>query len=161
MQAVTNSSYVLPVTNEQLWRAVGMELGRIRARKGFSSTHAMYRGGGPATGTIEDIENGRVGNLDRVDAYCTALGVALADVLRTVLEGEDEHADPLSADALWVGRMYQEGPDAAMRGGMLGLAKAQSLLLSAAPASAQEPLSATRAIARGSRARGRKSHADR
>jgi len=92
----------------------------------------MYRAGGPATGTIDDIEAGRVGNLDRVSAYCRALNVRLGDVLKGILE--DEGVIPLSADARWVGQMFQDGPDEDGRRGMLALAKSQAAQLAAGSA---------------------------
>lgn len=120
----TPLAYPAAVTDEQLWRSVGAELGKIRLRAGHTSTHAMYRAGGPATGTIDDIEAGRVGNLDRVSAYCTALNVTLGAVLKTVLDDAD--GVRLSADARWVAEMFQEGPDEDGRRGMLALAKSQA-----------------------------------
>ena len=148
------NGYVAGVTEKQFWARVGRELGEIRRRAGYDKTYSAYRAGAPATATLNDIEEGRIGNIDSLSAYCEALKVSLLDVLRVALD-EAEEGPPLSADSLWVARMYQEGPDADLRAGMLGAAKAQSRLLSAAPAASTEERPETRASGGGSRGRGR------
>lgn len=148
------SVYASAVTNDQLWRFVGQELARIRVRAGHVSTHAMYRAGGPATGTLDDIEAGRVGNLDRVAAYCDALNVALPDVIRAVLEQNDSD-QVLSADARFVAQMFQEGPNPDLREAILAAAKAQHALQRAGHGSAHARPDDPPRAASGSHGRGR------
>lgn len=143
------------MTDEQLWIAVGRELASARGRAGYSSTLAVYRqvAGAPATGTLEDIENGRVGNLDRVDAYCRALRVTFVDVLRKALSKDD---DVLSADAQWVGRMYQTGPNQDLRKVMRDAARMQETLRRASHAMQPTPSNAPPETADDTRSRTRK-----
>lgn len=123
------TTYPVGVKNEQLWRLVGMELARLRQRAGFASTLAITkdRRDVPAKNTLDDIERGRPGTIDKLEGYCTALGLELAAVMRTVLDAEHDQT-VLSADALWVGRMYQDGPNEDLRKALRGAAEAQHAL---------------------------------
>lgn len=149
-------SYAGGVNERELWRAVGRQLAEIRLRNRYDSTlgFATEVHGAPAKNTIDKIERGDPGTLDTLEDYCKALGTSLVSVLKAVLD-EAEDGPTLSADSLWVARMYQEGPDADLRAGMLGSAKAQSRLLAAAPAASPEEQPEIRASNGGSRGRGR------
>lgn len=150
-------SYAGGVNERELWRAVGRQLAEIRLRNRYDSTlgFATDVHGAPAKNTIDKIERGDPGTLDTLEEYCKALGTNLVSVLRAVLDESLDEGATLSADSLWVARMYQEGPDADLRAGMLGAAKAQSRLLSATPAASTEERPETRASGGGSRGRGR------
>jgi hypothetical protein len=142
------------MTDQQLWAAIGRELAGIRKRAGHASTLAVYRNaaGAPATGTLDDIEAGRVGNLDRVEAYCKALNVTFVAVLKAAL---DDDEDALSADALWIARMFQDGPNEDLRHAIRDAAKAQDALRRVALATAPVASPAPKASAGGSHGRGR------
>lgn len=147
------TAYPVDVKNEQFWRLVGAELARLRQRAGFSSTLALTkdRRDVPAKNTLDDIERGRPGTIDKLEGYCTALGLDLASVVRTVLDAEGDKT-VLSADALWVGRMYQDGPNEDLRKALRGAAEAQEALQRANLASAPGPPVAAIATVGGSRA---------
>jgi hypothetical protein len=148
--------YAGGVNERELWRAVGQQLADIRLRNRYDSTLAFATDvhGAPAKNTIDKIERGDPGTLDTLEEYCKALGTNLVSVLRAVLD-EAENGPTLSADSLWVARMYQEGPDEDLRAGMLGAAKAQSRLLAATPAASPGEQLEIRASTGGSRGRGR------
>jgi hypothetical protein len=159
LAAEVGHAYPLAVSNEELWRMVGVELGRLRERAGYQSTLALTKAirDAPAKGTLDEIERGRPGTIDRLEGYCTVLGWTLSDVLRTVLEYDaDEHAEVLSADARWVGLMYQAGPDENLRAGMRGLAVAQDRLRREALVAQPAPSHAQPVRVSGSRGRGRR-----
>jgi len=150
------TAYPVGVQNQQLWRLVGMELARLRQRAGYQSTLALTKElrDAPAKNTLDDIERGRPGTIDKLEGYCTVLGHDLANVVRTVLESEtDEHV--LSADALWVGRMFQDGPNEDLRHAIRDAAKAQDALRRVALSTAPATQIAPKVSAGGSRGRGR------
>lgn len=126
----------------------------IRTRAGYDKPYTAYRAGGPATGTIADIESGRVGNVDSLGAYARWLNVSLVDVMRLALS-DDETEYSLSADARFVAQMFQDGPNEDLREAILAAAKAQHALQRAGhgqtPAQHDEPPRA----ATGTRGRGR------
>lgn len=156
LEAVNGNAYPLGVQNQQMWRLVGMELARLRQRAGYQSTLALTKElrDAPAKNTLDDIERGRPGTIDKLEGYCTVLGHDLADVVRTVLESEtDEHV--LSADALWVGRMFQDGPSEDLRHAIRDAAKAQDALRRAALATTPAQSPALKAAVGGSRGRAR------
>jgi hypothetical protein len=150
------TAYPVTVKNEQFWRLVGLELARLRERAGYVSTLDLTkkRREAPAKNTLDDIERGRPGTIDKLEGYCTTLGHDLTAVIRTVLAAEDDET-VLSADALWVGRMYQDGPNEDLRKALRGAAEAQQALQRAALASAPVQPAAATASAGGSRGRGR------
>lgn len=131
------TDYVFGVTEPQFWARVGREFALIRARAGYDKPYTAYRAGGPATGTISDIESGRVGNVDSLAAYAKWLNVSLLDVLRIALsDDEDEYS--FSADARFVARMFQEGPNEDLREAILAAARAQHALQRAGHGSSRE-----------------------
>jgi hypothetical protein len=144
------------VTDLQLWVAVGRELAEIRRRSGHDSTFSLHKElkakdrAAPAKNTLDAVEKGTA-SVEKIEAYGRALGYTLVQLITSVLEEEE----PLSADARWVGRMFQEGPDEDLRAGMLGSAKAQSRLLAAAREESHEEPPATQAAGSGSRGSGR------
>lgn len=144
------SGYVAGVTEAQFWARVGRELGEIRRRAGFDKTYTAYRAGAPATATLNDIEEGRIGNIDSLSAYCTTLKVSMLDVLRVALDEANEEP-ALSADSRWVARMFQEGPDEDARKGMLALARSQAAQIAAGSASSPVDSPARQASGGGSR----------
>ncbi len=146
------SAYVLGVTEAEFWARVGSQLKAMRLRAGYDRTYTAYRAGAPATATLNDIEEGRIGNLDSLSAYCQLLNVSLVDVFRAAI-GTDEPT--LNADARWVAEMFQEGPDDDARKGMLALARAQSAQLATAPAAQPVVPVALPATARANHGRGR------
>lgn len=148
--ADTGAGYVSSVTETQFWARVGRELAAIRLRAGYEKTYTAYRAGAPATATLNDIEEGRIGNIDSLSAYCATLKVSLLDVLRVALDEDDEDYR-LSADAQWVGRMFQEGRDEDARKGMLALARSQAAQLAADSVESPAVPPAARATSGGSR----------
>ena len=148
-------SYAIGVDNERLWHYLGAELAKIRLRAGYSSTLALSKDvrDAPAKNTLDDIERGRPGTIDKIEMYCTVLGVQMSEVLRTVLAEDDEH--PLSADARFVAQMFQEGPNPDLREAILAAAKAQHALQRAGHGSAHARPDDPTLAASGSRGRGR------
>lgn len=102
-------SYDGPVTNDQLWSAVGHELRSRRLAAGYSSTIALATAIDDvhAQKTFDKIEAGGVGRINSVHRYCAAVGATLADVLRSVLPSAD-----LSARAVQVASAYDREPEA-------------------------------------------------
>lgn len=154
LDVCVHQARLLAMTDQQLWACVGRELAEIRKRAGHVSTLAVYRNapGAPATGTLDDIEEGRVGNLDRVEAYCKALDVSFVAVLRAALNDDEE---ALSADALWVARMFQDGPNDDLRHAIRDAAKAQDALQRAVLSTTPVTQTAQKVSAGGNRGRGR------
>jgi hypothetical protein len=142
------------VTDHDLWVAV------IRARAGHDSTFSLFKElkgkdrQAPAKNTLDAVERGTA-SIEKVEAYSRALGYSLVQLITGILEAANESEEPLSPDARWVGRMYQEGPDADLRAGMLGSAKAQSRLLAEARESSPQLSPETQARVGAGRARGR------
>lgn len=67
----TNSlePYPVGVENERLWQLLGAELARIRMRAGYTSTLALSKDArdAPAKNTLDDIERGRPGTIDKIE----------------------------------------------------------------------------------------------
>ena len=121
--ASDGQGYVFGVTDAKFWALVGSELAKMRLRAGFDRTYSAYRAGAPATATLNDIEEGRIGNVDSLSAYCAMLNVSVLDVFRSVLAEDDEH--PLSADARFVAQMFQDGPNEDLREAILAGGRAR------------------------------------
>lgn len=91
------------MTPEELWRAVGEILLLQRNRKDWNASD-VERHGGPTYKTVEKIEKGLIGNVDKLAMHAEALGLALVDVLRTALA---KTTMPLSPEALQVVRKFE------------------------------------------------------
>lgn len=119
------------VTDTAFWAALGRELRAVRERLNLTPlAFAQRHRGVVSKNTIDEIENGFPGQNEKLTAYCRALKIPLADIVRTVLEKEAD-TDALSADAKWVAVMFEKGPDPELRGAMRGMAQGQALLLAA------------------------------
>lgn len=73
------------VTADQLWRAVGELLLLQRSKRKWNPID-VERAGGPTYKTVQAIEQGEVGNVDKLALHAEALGLSLVDVLRAVLD---------------------------------------------------------------------------
>lgn len=151
------ASYAVAVENSRLWHFLGAELARIRLRAGYSSTLALAKDerAAPAKNTLDDIERGRPGTIEKIEAYCAVLGVNVSEVLRTILADDD--TTPLSADARFVAEMFQDGPNEDLREAILAAAKAQHALQRAGHGSTLAPPVAPAQVATGSHGRVRRS----
>ena len=81
------------MTSKEFWQAVGEFFLVARQRKTLKPSHVQGLGG-PHYDTVADIERGRVGNIERLESYATALGLDLVDVFRTVLKSEPQALSP-------------------------------------------------------------------
>lgn len=90
-------SYDPDVQSIEMWAAVGVELRKARQARGWASTKelAEAKNRRPDQKTMDRIEKGVPGNVASIDAYCAALGVELANVLRAVIPGGEWSAQAL------------------------------------------------------------------
>jgi hypothetical protein len=124
------------------WKAIGLELERIRLRQGYPSTYALYtrhrdtKPEAPSYNTLNDIEAGRPGYVDSVVAYCAVLGVSMTDLFRHALG----NGPTLDADGVRIALAFQDDrTDPALRAGMMAMVR---LLEQQASAAGRAPLPA-------------------
>lgn len=93
--------YAAGVASDDLWLAVGKEIQARRLRLNYSSTDAVKRSirEAPVTNTLTAVEEGRA-SIMSVERYCAALGITLADVLRSAVVAMHEH-DRVVTDEEW------------------------------------------------------------
>jgi transcriptional regulator with XRE-family HTH domain len=104
-QATTGESsyYNVAVTPDELWRSVGRILKDAREAKDWSVNQtAELAGVDPKT--INSIEAGDVGQVNKLGAHADALGMTVVDVLTTVL---DRTKTPLSQEAKQMLRHFE------------------------------------------------------
>ena len=95
--------YDPPVTDADLWLAVGRALQARREAIGYSSPKALQQARRDAQNerTMRSIEAGRPGNVTGLSDYCQILDLSLTDVIASVLPGVN-----LSAGAMRVARAF-------------------------------------------------------
>lgn len=96
--------YNVPVTTAEMWQAVAKELAHARVDRKWRPMD-VQRAGGPSYKTVQVIDAGDIGTVETLDKYATALGLALVDVLYSVLESRKT---PLSPEAAFLVRRYTE-----------------------------------------------------
>lgn len=96
--------YDHPMTDAELWVAVGRELAARRQERGFPSPHAFstseeHRSGArvPDIATVKKIEQGKPRTLAVLSDYCDLLGTRLEEVLGSVMPSAET---PLKLRAL-------------------------------------------------------------
>lgn len=140
----TSSPTLGPVTDQELWVAIGKALAAMRVRRGHDNTYALFKElkakdrGAPAKNTLDAVEKGTA-SVEKIEAYGRAMGYTLVDLITSVLEAAGSTEPPLSPDARFVGRMFEHGPDDDLRKGMIGAARAQERALLATRESSREP----------------------
>jgi hypothetical protein len=77
--------YPARVTAEELWRRVGEILLLHRTRRGWDRID-VQRAGGPNYATVEKIELGQIGQVEKLEQTIAALGLDLPGVLRAALD---------------------------------------------------------------------------
>jgi hypothetical protein len=87
-----------------MWRAVGLELQRVRLSLKKKPIE-VERAGGPTYKTVQAIEDGRAGNVKNLEKYAAALNISIVDVLHGVLTA---HLTPLSPEASHLVRKFAE-----------------------------------------------------
>lgn len=86
-------AYNEAVTPEELWRAVGRELRRLRDEQGWTWARVEQEKG-PNWQTVRANEDGDIGTVDKLAKHADALGVTIVDVLRSVLASKDFAISP-------------------------------------------------------------------
>lgn len=94
--------YDAAVTADELWRAVGESLLLERTRRRWNASDVERVGSGLTYKTVQAIERGRVGRVEKLTAYAEALELSIVDVLRSVLAEA-----PLSPEAAQLLRKYE------------------------------------------------------
>jgi hypothetical protein len=102
----SGGNYDPPMTDSELWKAVGRVLSDKRTALGHSQKNvgrAIQRQRQRAlnVGTVRDIENGEPKSLGALSEYCAGLGMQLSDVLASVLP--TARASP---DAMEIAKLY-------------------------------------------------------
>jgi len=111
------------VTIDELWAEVGAVLREARGRVQPGAFYQQHKKeGAPAADTIVAIERGDPGHARKLDAYASALGINLVDVIEVVLARRRE-AQPLSARALLIARAWDEGRNLELRENVWMLAR--------------------------------------
>lgn len=87
------NSYDTTVTTAELWQAVGAHLVVLRIKKKWNPID-VSRHGGPNYATVQAIERGEIGRVEKLEQHARALGFELADVLATVLKTADTTLTP-------------------------------------------------------------------
>lgn len=120
------------MTGEELWRAVGEALLVQRTRRQWNASD-VERIGGLTYKTVQKIEQGRAGRVDKLTAYADALGLSIVDVIESVLSQERE---PLSPEAVQIVRKYAQ---TTVKGRTALVALAQALPVATEPELLDEP----------------------
>lgn len=108
------------VTAKQFWQAVGEQLLIQRTRKGWNPID-VERAGGPNYATVQAIERGEIGRVDKLAQHAKALSVDLVDVMTTVLKTD---APTLAPEERLLIRKYQTS---SLRGRRALVAMAEAL----------------------------------
>ncbi|HJS76757.1 MAG TPA: helix-turn-helix transcriptional regulator [Burkholderiales bacterium] len=96
--------YNVSVTTAEMWLAVGKKLQQARLEKNWLPTE-VERVGGPSYKTVQAIEKGKAGNVEKLDQCARALGLDIVDILYSVLESR---VTPLSPEAAHLVRKFTE-----------------------------------------------------
>lgn len=123
---------MLAVTERELWKAVGLQLVSRRMEKHWNPID-VERHGGPNYATVQAIERGNVGRVDKLELHAKALGVDLVDLLATILAPTTQ---PLTLEERMIVRGYQA---ARVRGRRALVALAETLLEETLPTSTESP----------------------
>jgi hypothetical protein len=131
--------YTVTVTDTELWLAVVRVLQRARLDKKWKVLD-VERAGGPTYKTVQMIEEGQIGTIDKLTSCARALGLTAVDILAHVIETQQQ---PLSPEAAQIVRKFAE---MTVEGRTALLATANALAVAAAPsptAGAATPPAAT------------------
>lgn len=97
-------SYNVGVNPDEMWKAVGRVLRDAREARKWNVSQASKRSGIDAK-TIQTIEAGDAGNVEKLQLHAEAFGLSIVDVLSTVLEQTKE---PLSPEAAMLLRQFEQ-----------------------------------------------------
>jgi hypothetical protein len=82
--------YNTPVTEAELWKAVGRELTRLRQDKEWRFAERVAEASKPHGGvtviTVKGHEKGRVKTLQKLEIHARTLDVNLVDILQSILD---------------------------------------------------------------------------
>jgi hypothetical protein len=98
-------SYNSHVTSEDLWRDVGWHLRDVRERQGKKWLHVATEARTRFQGkldpkTIQAIERGEPGQIDKLELLAQILGLSIVDVLSSVLKDAEQRPTPEAAALL-------------------------------------------------------------
>jgi transcriptional regulator with XRE-family HTH domain len=96
-------SYNVGVNPGELWREVGRVLRDAREARKMNPSQVAKRSGIDAK-TIQSIEAGEAGNVEKLQLHADAFGLSIVDVLATVLE---RTKTPLSPEAGTLLRQFE------------------------------------------------------
>jgi transcriptional regulator with XRE-family HTH domain len=96
-------SYNLGVTPDELWLQVGRVLRDRREENGWNPSD-VYKRAGLDPKTIQSIEVGEPGQVDKLTQYAEAFGLSIVDVISAVLE---RTKTPLSPEAVTLLRHFE------------------------------------------------------
>jgi transcriptional regulator with XRE-family HTH domain len=105
-------SYDSGVTDAEFWSRVVQQLVLGRHKKGIRSAHAVKAVGGPTQKTIEQIERGRIGRIDKLAQYADAVDLTLVDLFRAALDDRPDTSAELEEVIRNFGAATTEGRDA-------------------------------------------------
>jgi transcriptional regulator with XRE-family HTH domain len=115
-------SYDSGVTDAEFWSRVVEQLVLGRHKKGVRSRHAVKALGGPTQKTIEQIERGKIGRIDKLAQYAKAVDLTIVDLFRAALAERRDTSAELEEVIRNFGDATQEGRDA-IRGTAKAVAK--------------------------------------
>jgi transcriptional regulator with XRE-family HTH domain len=98
-----NYSYNVRVTTDELWRRVGRVLMDERLKRRQNWTEAGAKAGVDPK-TIQSIEQGEPGNVEKLAAHATAFGMSIVDVIASVLKATEEQP---SREAVTLLRIFE------------------------------------------------------
>lgn len=82
------------VTDREFFAAIATALVLRRKEKGIKSPNAIAGLGGPTQKTVEQIERGHIGRVDKLAQYAKAVELTLVDLFRSVLSSGERHYSP-------------------------------------------------------------------